>query len=59
MKTYLFTYESNDNYFRGKISIPADNLVMAQDKFIDWLKRQDVYQHLWRLSFEVEEIDLL
>jgi hypothetical protein len=56
MKTYLFTYESNGNYFRGKISIPADNLVMAQDKFIDWLKRQDVYQHLWRLSFGAEEI---
>ena len=56
MKAYLFTYESKDNIFKGKICIQAENIVSAQDEFLDWLKKQLVYQHLWRLSFEVEEI---
>lgn len=57
MKTYLITYESKSNLFKGRLCIPADNLVQAQDKFWAWLRRQDVYQHLWRLEFDIEEIE--
>lgn len=54
--TYLVNYLSKNNIFEGKVVISAKNLVEAQDKFFDWLKKQPVYQYMWNLSISIEEI---
>lgn len=54
---YVFEYSSTGNCFNGKKLIQAPNLVKAQDKFLLWLKRQEVYNHLWRFSFNVEVVE--
>jgi hypothetical protein len=57
MKTYLVTYESKSNLFKGRLCIPASSLPDAQEKFWDWLKRKEVFNHLWKLEFDIEEIE--
>lgn len=59
MKTYLFSYFSEKNMFRGSIAVQAGNLVGAQDQFLSWLREQPDYKHLWQLSFQAEEIQSL
>jgi hypothetical protein len=56
MKTFIVNYQSNKNLFKGKRVIQAYELTEAQSKFLDWLKTQTVYSHLWQLNFEFEEI---
>lgn len=56
-KLYLFTAQSTGNVFKASIAIEANSLVQAQDKFLDWLKKQPVYQHMWNLTFECKELD--
>ncbi len=56
MKTYLVTYESSKNCFKGSLAVEAVDLVMAQDKFFSWLKRQPVYTHMWDLTINIDEI---
>lgn len=56
MKTFIVNYKSEKNLFKGKKVIQAFELIEAQNKFLDWLKTQPVYSHLWQLNFEFEEI---
>lgn len=53
MQVYIVEYDSPDNAFKGYAVIRASNLKEVQDKFLDWLKKQGVYQHLWKLSFKI------
>jgi len=57
MKTYLVTYESKSNLFKGRLCVPAGSLTEAQEKFWFWLKRKEVFNHLWKLEFDIEEIE--
>lgn len=56
MKTYIVQYTSDKNIFKGKKVIHAFELTEAQTKFLDWLKTQPVYSHLWKLEFAFEEV---
>lgn len=56
-KPFVVTYNSQNNLFKGRLVIEADTIVEAQNKFLDWLKRQPVYLHMWRLTFEFEQMD--
>lgn len=58
MKLYIFDYSSEGNIFSGEICIEAEGLVEAQDKFFAWLKKQQTYQRMWRLSFKAREAKL-
>lgn len=40
MKLCIFDYSSEGNIFSGEVCIEAKGLVEAQDKFIDWVKKQ-------------------
>ncbi len=55
-KLYVFTYESLNNQFKGEIGIESCSLVEAQDKFLEWLRKQPTYQHMWNLQFNAREI---
>ena len=57
MNTYEVTWTSEGNIEKGTVVVRADNLVETQDKFLDWLKKKPLYQHMWQLSFAVKEID--
>lgn len=54
MNIFVVTYNSKENCFAGKVAIQAENLVDAQNKFFDWLKKQPVYSHMWGLEFNIE-----
>jgi len=56
MKTFIVHYKSDSNLFKGKRVIQSFDLTEAQNKFLDWLKNQPVYSHLWKLQFEFEEV---
>jgi len=56
MKTFVVEYESLGNLLNGEMVIHAPNLVYAQDRFIEWLKLQSQYQHLWNLRFKFREV---
>lgn len=56
-KTFLCKYESKDNLFKGEIVILAERISEAQDKFFSWLKKQQVYQHMWNLNMQITEIN--
>ena len=58
MKLYIFDYSSEGNIFSGEICIEAKCLVEAQDKFFAWLKKQQTYRDMWRLSFKAREVKL-
>ena len=58
MKLYIFDYSSEGNIFSGEVCIEAKGIVEAQDKFIEWVKKQQTYQHMWRLSFKTREVKL-
>jgi hypothetical protein len=57
MKNFLVTYSSEKNFFEGKKVIKAERISKAQDIFFDWLMQQTVYQHMWNLKIQIEEID--
>ncbi len=56
MKTFIVHYSSECNLFKGSRVIRSNELSEAQNKFLDWLKTQSVYSHLWKLKFEFDEI---
>jgi hypothetical protein len=56
MKTFIVHYNSNKNLFKSKRVIQAYELTEAQTKFLNWLKDQPVYSHLWQLEFQFEEV---
>jgi hypothetical protein len=57
MRTFLVTYSSDKNFFEGKKVIKAELINQAQDIFFEWLMQQSVYQHMWALKMQIEEID--
>lgn len=57
MNTYKVTWFSEKNIDRGTVIVRASCLTGAQDKFIDWIKKRPLYQHMWHLSFALEEVD--
>lgn len=57
VKAYLFEYESEDNVFKGEIVFMAESIREAQDKFLDWLKKQSCYVHMWSLSFSARVVE--
>ncbi len=57
MRTFLVVYSSDKNFFEGKKVIKAERINQAQDIFFEWLMQQSVYQHMWALKMQIEEID--
>jgi hypothetical protein len=51
---YIVDYNSEANFFRGKIVVFADSVSEAQTKFFDWLKKQPTYEHMWKLEISIE-----
>ena len=57
-KTYLFTYFSKGNSTtRAKVSVKANDLVEAQDKFFAYLKQSPLYSHMWNIEITCELIE--
>lgn len=57
-RTFIVTWSSPGNITSGKqVVISADNIVQAQDKFWTWLRKQPVFQHMWKLNFEMVECE--
>lgn len=52
MKVFIVEYNSPNNLFKGIKIVEASNIVEAQNKFLFWLRNQNVYQHMWELSFK-------
>lgn len=59
MKVFLVDWSSEGNQESGTITVQAKSVIEAQDKFWDWLRKQPIYAHLWRLSFSIEESQLI
>lgn len=59
MKCFVFEYNSEGNLFKGEIVINAQSLPLAQTAFLNWVQKQDVYRHMWRLSFSAKEVSTL
>jgi len=57
MRTFQVTWFSEGNLEKGTVVVLATSLVEAQDKFLAWLKKKPIYQHMWNLSFAFTEID--
>ena len=56
MRHFTVSYSSANNVFKGVLHVEAMTVAEAQDKFLNWLIKQDSYKHLWQLSFEFVEI---
>jgi hypothetical protein len=59
MNHYLIDYFSEGNLFKGRIHISADKPSEAMGKFFDWLKTQEVWNHMWRLKIDMSVIESL
>lgn len=59
MKAYIVDWFSAGNLDKGTIVVTANTISEAQDKFLEWLKKQPVYQHMWSLTFSIKESDLV
>lgn len=57
MRTFQVTWCSAGNIEKGTVVVLATSIGAAQDKFLDWLKKKPIYQHMWNLSFSFTEID--
>lgn len=57
MRTFTVDWHSPHNIEKGTVIVKALSLVEAQDKFLEWIKKQSIYSHMWRLSFEFTESD--
>lgn len=54
MKTFEVEWTSPGNIATDrKLIIRAESIVEAQDKFLDWIKKQPIYQHMWSLNFKL------
>jgi hypothetical protein len=56
MRNFIVSYNSAGNLFKGHVHVSATTVSEAQDKFLNWLRNQPTYAHLWDLSFVVKEI---
>ena len=54
-RLFVANYYSKDNLFEGELAVFAEDLVEAQDKFFDWLRKDPVYSHLWNLTVIFQE----
>ena len=54
-RVFHVKWESQGNIAKGTVIVHASSLIKAQDKFLDWIKTQALYSHMWRLSFEITE----
>jgi hypothetical protein len=59
MKAYIVDWSSVGNIDKGTVVVTAKSISEAQDKFLDWLREQPVYQHMWNLTFSIEEGKLI
>lgn len=57
MKTFLATYKSRGNLEQGSVCVRAESITDAQDKFFIWIKTNCLYQHMWHLNVEFQEIE--
>lgn len=56
MKAYYVTAYSPRNCESIQVAIWATSIDNAQDKFFDYLKKLDLYKHMWNLNVDFEEI---
>lgn len=58
MKHYIVKFSSDGNIVPNRQLYigPCHSIVGAQDKFFAWIKKQDLYKHMWKLNVEFEEI---
>lgn len=56
MRNFVATFSSRGNIEKGQVHINALSIVEAQDKFFEYLKKTDLYQHMWNLNLEIIEI---
>jgi hypothetical protein len=59
MKAYIIDWSSAGNVDKGTVVVTANSISEAQDTFWAWLRVQPVYQHMWNLTFSIEEGELL
>jgi hypothetical protein len=59
MKQFIATYESERNIFKGELCIDAEFHEEAMGKFFEWLKKQPVWSHLWRVNISLREVERL
>ena len=57
-KIYIVEWTSSSNATGNtKKVIFARNIEDCQNQFLDWLKLQPVYKHMWKLTFNIEEAE--
>lgn len=56
MRRFLAKATSPGNLWEGEVIIEAKTLDEAQNKFFEWLKKEPVYSHMWRLNVTLEDI---
>jgi hypothetical protein len=59
MKAYIVYWSSVRNIGKETVVVTAKSISEAQDKFLGWLREQPVYQHMWNLTFSIEEGELI
>jgi hypothetical protein len=58
MKYYLVEFSSPCNAEQNReITVRANSIVEAQDKFFAWLKGTNLYQHMWELNMAIREVE--
>lgn len=58
MRVFIVDWSSSGNY-PGEpqtVYIRAESLPEAQDKFWAWLRKTEVFTHMWNLSFSFKEL---
>jgi len=56
MKTYRITYNSPKNLFQGEVFTKKNSSAEAMQEFFEWLKEQCVWNHLWSIQINIEEV---
>ena len=54
---FIARFSSEGNLEKGTVYIQAKNIKDAQDKFFDYLKTTQLYQHMWNLTLSIEEVE--
>jgi len=40
----------------AEVIVRAETIAKAQDKFLAWLRKLPLYEHMWRLDFQFTEV---
>jgi hypothetical protein len=59
MTAYIVDWSSSGNIEKGTVVVTANSISEAQDTFWAWLREHPVYQHMWNLTFSIEEGELV